>query len=137
MSDVNVWAVLASAVASMVIGSIWYGPLFGKIFMREIGMDKWTPERQAAEKKRMGVAYALQFAASVLMFYVLSSFFYDLGNLSVKSGVMVALCVWIGFVVPVKVGDMIWAGSKTLFWLSVGNMFFTLLAAGVIIGAWQ
>ena len=37
MMSVNYWAVFVSAIASMVIGSIWYGPLFGKMFIREMG----------------------------------------------------------------------------------------------------
>jgi hypothetical protein len=49
---VNFWAVLASAVASMVIGSIWYGPLFGKMFMQAMGMDQWSPEKREAMKKK-------------------------------------------------------------------------------------
>ena len=58
MSDINFWAVLVCAIVSMIVGSIWYGPLFGKLFMREMGMDKWTPEKQAAMKKSMGMSYA-------------------------------------------------------------------------------
>jgi len=27
---INIWAILACGVASLVIGFIWYGPLFGK-----------------------------------------------------------------------------------------------------------
>ena len=33
MMYINYWAVLVSAIASMAIGSLWYGPLFGKQFM--------------------------------------------------------------------------------------------------------
>jgi hypothetical protein len=56
MSEINWGAILVSVLASILIGSIWYGPLFGKIFMREIGMDRWSPERRAEEKKKMSMS---------------------------------------------------------------------------------
>ena len=76
MAYVNYWAVVASAVASMVIGSIWYGPMFGKMFMKEMGMDKWSKEKQDAMKKTMGVSYLGQFIASLIMFYVVAGYIF-------------------------------------------------------------
>lgn len=135
--DINLLAVFVSAIASMVIGSIWYGPLFGKKFKLAMGMDKMTPEQQAEMKKTMGMSYFLQFVASLVMFYVLAMFMGRLGQLTINSGVQVAFWTWLGFVVPVQLGNAIWGGKMTLFWISIGNMLATLLAAGVIIGAWK
>ena len=47
-SDVNLLAVLAAAVATMVLGAIWYGPLFGKSWMSAHG---YTPEKLAGMKQ--------------------------------------------------------------------------------------
>lgn len=121
----------------MVIGSVWYGPLFGKKFQQVMGMDKWSPERQAQEKKKMGKLYATQLVASLVMFYVLAAFIDRTGSLGVAGGVSVAFWTWIGFVVPVQLGSAIWGGNMMLFWLGAGNMLLTLLAAGAIIGAWN
>lgn len=137
MSQVNVWAVLVSALAAMAVGSIWYGPLFGKLFRHEMGMDAWSAERQAREKKRMGFAFFLQFVASLVMFFSLASFYYGLGYLGVRNALMVSGMVWLGFIVPVKVGDAVWGGNWKLFWLAIGNFLVTLLVVGVIIGAWK
>ncbi len=134
---VNIWAVLVSAVASMLIGSIWYGPLFGKKFMDAMEMDKWSPEQQEKMKKAMIATYIAQFIASLVMFYVVGWIMGGLGLLSVKGGLMAALLVWIGFVVPLKLGDSLWGGKMILFWLGIGNMLITLLAAGAIIGVWN
>ncbi len=135
--QINYWAVIVSAIASMVIGSIWYGPLFGKIFMRAIGMDQWSKERQEAQKKKMGVTYFVQFVASMVMFYALARFMHASDGLDINGGINVALWTWVGFVAPVKLGDAIWGGKMVMFWLGAGNMLLTLLAAGVILGAWQ
>jgi len=141
---INFWAVLVSAVASMVIGSVWYGPLFGKMFTKAMGMDTKTPEEMSPEggsasggKKGMTLTYIWQFLASLLMFYVLAWLIGALDQLAVIGGLTVAFWVWLGFVVPVKLGDALWGGKMVLFWLGAGNMLLTLLAAGAIIGAWH
>jgi len=135
--EINYLGVVASAIASMVIGSVWYGPLFGKTFMHAMGMDQWTPERQAAEKKKMGKLYATQLIASLVMFYVLAAFMGKTSSVGISGGISTALWAWIGFVVPVQLGNAIWGGNMTLFWLGAGNMLLTLLAAGAILGAWS
>ena len=137
MSEINVWAILVAAVASMVIGSIWYGPLFGKPFMKAMGMDQWSKERQEAEKKRMGMLYFMQFLASLVTFYFLASFIRDTSMTTVAGGMLVSLCAWAGFVVPVKLADSLWGGKMILFWLGAGNMLLTLLVAGAILGGWR
>ena len=135
--SVNFLAVLVSAIASMVVGSIWYGPLFGKKFMNAMGMDAWTPEKKESMKKGMTFTYIWQFVASVVMFGVLAWIMGALGAVSVMGGVQAAFWVWLGFVLPVQLGRELWGGKMTLFWLGAGNMLATLLAAGVIIGAWR
>jgi len=135
--SVNIWAVLVSAIASMAIGSIWYGPLFGRIFMKAMGMESWTPEQQEKMKKAMVLTYISQFVASLVMFYVVGWIMAGLGKASLSGGLLTALIVWIGFIVPVKLGDALWGGKMILFWLGIGNMFVTLAAAGAIIGAWR
>jgi len=121
----------------MVIGSIWYGPLFGKKFMQAMGMDSWSQEKRDAEKKRMGLTYFIQFIASLVMFYVVARFMGGLGQMTLSGGLSVALWVWLGFIVPVKLGDAIWGGKMTLFWIGVGNMLVTLLVTGAIISFWK
>jgi hypothetical protein len=133
--EINYIALLLSAVASMIIGSIWYGPLFGKKFMKAMGMDTWSPEKQASMRASMMKAYAGQFIASLVMFFVFAWYIGLSGHTGVLGGLNNAFWVWIGFVVPIKLGDALWGGNMTLFWLAIGNMLLTLLAAGAIIGA--
>ena len=133
--NINYWAVLTSAIVSMVIGSIWYGPLFGKMFMREMGMEQWSPEKQAVMKKQMAIKYLGQFVASLVMFFVLDWYIVTSIHMGVMGGLANAFGLWLGFVVPLAFGNALWGGKMSLFWLSIGNMFLTLLAAGAIMGA--
>ncbi|MET0293016.1 MAG: DUF1761 domain-containing protein [Steroidobacteraceae bacterium] len=58
MHSVNFIAVLVSAFAGFAIGGLWYGPLFGKAWMRHSGM---TFERGKQQNKLVvfGGAYVL------------------------------------------------------------------------------
>ncbi len=135
--SVNLWAVLASAVVSMIIGSIWYGPLFGKMFLKAMGMHEWSEEKKAGMKKGMMLTYIWQFIASLVMFYVFAWMMGALGAKTAMDGVQGAFWVWLGFVVPVKFGEALWGGKMKLFWLGIGNMLLALVAGGIILAAWK
>ena len=47
--ELNYVAVLVCAVVSMVVGAVWYGPLFGKQWMEVIGIN--AKDKKAREKK--------------------------------------------------------------------------------------
>ncbi len=133
----NYWAILVSAIASMIIGSIWYGPLFGKKFMEAMGMNEWSAEKKAEMTKNMWLSYAGQFVLSLIMFFVLSWYITASVHTGIVGGMANAFGLWLGFVVPLAAGNVLWGGKKILFWLSSGNMLVTLLVAGAIIGGWQ
>lgn len=130
----NLWSIVLSAVAGMVIGAIWYGPLFGKRYMAAVGMDAWPQDKKDAMKRAMFKSYALQFIASLLMYWVLAE---QIGynGLTAFSGMVYAFFIWLGFMLPVEFGKTLWGGSKSLFWMSIGSELLSLLAAGAIIGA--
>lgn len=133
--QINYLAILVAAVVSMVIGSIWYGPLFGKKYMHEMGMDSWSEDKKNAMKKSMMMSYVGQFIASVVTFYVLARFMGATGQVDVAGGIAVAFWVWLGFVLPLKFGEAIWGGKMSLFWIGVSANLVTLLAVGAILGA--
>lgn len=137
MTTINIWAVVVSAIVSILVGSMWYGPLFGKMFMREMGMDQWSPEKRTAMTKSMNKAYAMQFVASLVMFFVLAWYVVTSPHTGVFGGVANGFGIWLGFVVPLALGNAVWGGNYKLFWLQIGNMFVTLLAAGAILGGWR
>ena len=134
---INYWAILVSALASMIIGWVWYGPLFGKMFMTAMGWDNRTPAQMEMMKQGMMKKYIAQFVASLLMFYVLAGFVGGFGTASFASGMIIAFFAWLGFVVPLKFGDALLGGSMTLFWLAIGNSLFALLVGGAILGVWR
>jgi len=69
---VNLWAVLGSAVATMVIGFLWYSPaLFGKPWMLAMGYDPEDKAKIAEMQKTAGPKYGIAFLASLLSAFML------------------------------------------------------------------
>jgi hypothetical protein len=140
MVPINYLAVLVAAVASMVIGSLWYGPIFGKKWIALMG---WTEEQMnSAKAKGMGKSYALMFVGSLLMAYVLAhSVIYAAYYMRVSgfsAGLMVGFWNWLGFVVPVSLGSVLWEGKSWKLWfLNVGYYLVTLMVMGAILAVWR
>ncbi|MBU1293128.1 DUF1761 domain-containing protein [Patescibacteria group bacterium] len=138
---VNYWAILLCVVVAVVIGSFWYGPLFGKTWMRIVGIKK-PDEITPAVKRTMMRSYTLSIITSFGMAYVLAHVLYYTTSITrvtgVDSGVQVALWSWIGFVVPATIGSVLWEDRPWKYWfITAGYYLVTLVAMGVILAVWQ
>jgi hypothetical protein len=66
MPSMNLWAVLAAGVASMVLGAVWYSPvLFARAWMRETGITE-EKARATSPVKTLGTAFVLALIGSVV-----------------------------------------------------------------------
>ncbi|MBI4159779.1 DUF1761 domain-containing protein [Candidatus Wolfebacteria bacterium] len=61
----NYLAVFTAAVSSMILGFLWHGPLFGKMWITLSGMTQ--SELDAAKARGMGKYYAIAFLGSLVM----------------------------------------------------------------------
>ncbi len=133
---INNWAVLAAAVASIVLGFVWYGPLFGKPWMKLVGFTKDSMD--AAKKKGMIKNYVLMSLGSLVMAYVLAHSLVFASTytktVGVSAGLLVGFWSWLGFVAPVKMGDQLWGGRPwMLFVIEGGYYLVSLCTMGVIL----
>lgn len=63
-------AVVAAAVSSFLVGGLWYGPLFGRVWMRASGITE-EKAAQANMGRVMGLSLLLQLiAAGVLLMFI-------------------------------------------------------------------
>ena len=137
---INYLTVLFAAIASMIIGGLWYGPIFGKKWIALMG---WTPEQvEAGKKKGMGKNYALMFLGSLLMSFVLAhSFIFASSYLNMEgaaAGIMVGVWSWIGLIVPVTMSSVLWEGKSWRLWvLNNGYYLVTLSVMGILFAVWQ
>lgn len=143
MPDINYLAVLVAAVVTMVVGALWYGPLFGKMWMRGMGWDPNNQEQMAKMKSSAGPAYVQQFIGSLLMAFVLAHVLWAMQQAmpdmtGAWSGVQGGFWMWLGFILPVKYGDKLW-GVKKFKYVSVdlGYHLVNLIIMGIILSVWH
>ena len=133
----NGWAILVAALASIVVGGLWYGPLFGKTWMSLMGMN---PEE--CKGKMVWSLYLTQFIACLVMSFVLAhSLIFASTFLKVSgwtAGLMVGFWSWLGFVAPVTLGTVLWEGKSWKLWvLNNAHYLVSLLIMGVILSLWR
>jgi len=141
MVEVNYAAIAVSTVFSIVWGSLWYGPFFGKTWTKMMDWTKGDMEKGMADKAGMVKSYSIQLVGSLIMVFVLShSLVYAktyLGLTGVGVGLQTGFWNWLGFVAPATLGSVLWEGKPWKLWLIYNGYFLTfLLAASVILSVW-
>lgn len=139
---INYWAVLGGAVGSMVIGFLWYGPLFGKAWADMMGFKFDSPEAKAEMQKKAMPGYAASFVGALVMGYVLAHslvFASAYTNTEgVSAGLMVGFWNWLGFIVPVTIGVVFWENKPWKLWcINAGYWLALLLFMGVLLAVWK
>ena len=136
MPPVNYLAVLGAALSSIILGSLWYGPLFGKLWMKLSGHKP-----SDAPKDKMGMLYGIAAVGALVEAYVLShslvfaSTYMNTSGLS--AGLSAGFWMWLGFVATVTLGDVLWYGKSWSLWLLVNAYYLTsLLIMGAILALW-
>jgi hypothetical protein len=70
MMGINVWAVIAAAVAAFLIGGLWYSPvLFAKSWQKEVGLSDET-----LENGNMALIFGVGFLLALLAAFVFAMF---------------------------------------------------------------
>lgn len=136
MVPINYLAVLACAVLSMVIGSLWYGPLFGKPWMKMMGI-----KQSGMKSPEMAKLYGIQLLGSIVMAFVLAhtlifamAYLHETG---VSAGLQTGFWNWAGFVGPVTLTSVLWEGKPWKLWLLNNAYYLVLLCSmGVVLALW-
>ncbi len=125
------WSLIAATLAQVVIGFLWYGPLFGKTWMNLSGIKR-PSKIDSKVKKRMFSSYAVSLVFSFIAAYVIKIILIKFQFASLGGVAFVMFIMWLGFNVPVLLGSMLWEGkSSKLFAL---NTLYYLVS--YIVMAW-
>ena len=145
MQDVNYLAVLAAGIFPMIVGALWYGPLFGK---RWLALMETTAE-EIQEGFNPLKTYGGSFLLALITAFILAQLFSALGDaariISVAGkggdaldGVYLALLALIAFILPVGYQSLAFEGRKAgLVWLNLGYNAAALIGQAVIIAVWR
>jgi hypothetical protein len=128
----NHLAVITAAVSAFVLGGVWYGPLFGKAWMRENG---FTPEALAGANQAK--IFGLAFVWTLVMAYNLAMF---IGDPAIGAGKATLYGFLTGFgwiAMAVFVIGLFERRSALLMVINGGYMSVALTMMGAIIGVWR
>jgi hypothetical protein len=137
--EINYLVILACGVLSMVVGFVWYGPLFGKQWMHLIGVDPNDQAAKAQMQKGMWSTMAVQMATTLFLVWVL--YIYLVAAAEDMSMMSNALWIWAGFVVPTLASTVLWTNESTKdkwtrFLIQAGYNLVMFAAFAYIIMTW-
>ena len=135
---INLWSVLAAAVATMVLGFLWYSPLlFAKPWMLLMGYDPEDKAKLAEMQKGAGKMYGMSFVASLVSATVLAKIIAITTVSSALYGMKVGFAVWLGFVTTVQLTSVLFARQPVkLYLINTGYQLVCYLAMGAILAVW-
>lgn len=111
----HVLAVIVALVVSYIIGFVWHGPLFGKLWM---GYNKMTPPKPGEMKFSMmtpGLLANLVFM--IALCGVLGITFAAFGITTLWGALMISKCLWFAFIGLSMANSYAWEGKKFGHWL--------------------
>jgi hypothetical protein len=132
MDQLNIWAVLVSALSTFLIGGLWYSPaVFGKAWMKENGFTE-DSMKNSNMVKIFGLTFFLALIAAVNLAMFLGP------TATVSDGAFYGFLAGFGWVATfVGTHYLFERKSFKLFLINAGYSVVSLTVMGVIIGAWR
>ena len=129
MAGVSWLAILVAALLTFVLGGLWYGPLFGKPWMRASGI---TEER--ARQANMPLIFGASFALQLLAAFSLDMF---IGEEGAGFGVFAGAMTGIFFVATAFGVVYLFEQRPLAHWaVNAGYQIVAFTMMGAVLGAW-
>ena len=136
---VNYYAIGLGAVLSMVLGAIWYGPIFGKKWMEINEVSFENEEIRKKMQKSAGPLYGIQFLLTLFQILVLAHLDADS---QIAGGLERSLWIWAAFVIPTLAGAVMWTSKTTKlkwmhFFIQGGYQLVMFAIYGLLLQIWK
>jgi hypothetical protein len=132
-SGINYLAVLVAAISAFVVGWIWYGPLFGKIWMK---LNGFTEEDLKKGSMSMPAIMIINYIATALAAFAIALFIgtESTAGFGLFAGIMIAV-FWIA---TNRLNDVLYEQKPWgLYFINVGYNFIIYAVMGAVLGAWH
>jgi hypothetical protein len=135
---VNLLSVLVAAIATMILGFLWYSPiLFAKPWTVAMGYDPNDKAKMDEMRKGAGKLYGITFVASLLSAFVLAKIIDVTTVASALYGMKIGFAVWLGFVTTVQLTSTLFKKRPIkLYLIDTGYQLVCYLVMGVILAKW-
>jgi len=131
--DVSWFAIVAAAIVATIIGMAWYSKsLFGTSWAKEMGFSDADMKKMA--KDGMGKMMTINFIFTLVMAFVLANFLGTAGASTMGAGATFAFWLWLGFILPLQVGGMLWEGkSQKLLTINASYWLVNLVVMSAVL----
>lgn len=135
--QLNWLGIVLAALSTMVVGGIWYAkPVFGRVWMKMVGLSDKDVESGAA--KALGVTLLISFISAYVLAHVayISHEFFK--NSFLQDSLMTAFWLWLGLTAGRMVThDLFERRPAKLTFMNIGNEFVTIMVMGLVIGLFK
>ena len=133
--SLNYLAVLVAAVAAFVLGFLWHGPVFGKQWIKLMGISQ--AEVDAAKAKGMGPmcpqlcgAFLQQAVVAAVMAHLVNA----LGISDLIGAIALAFLLWLGFIATTLLNGVLWEKrTVNLYLFNITHHLVSLVLIAVVI----
>ena len=130
--EVNFLSLALCTVSSILISTIWFGPLFGELWFEYSNFNRKKAEEIQGEAKNRKILIALM--GTVITTLVYSIFIRSIPVINFTDLVLLDILITMGFLGPNMIASFIWKKNKLEYVLiNLGYQFVNLLAQGFII----
>jgi hypothetical protein len=138
---INMTAIAIAVVANFILGFLWYTPLFGKAWGKEMGFDPNMKPDNSVMIKGMAfmvignILFAWVFAHNIAAWSFVPGMS-EQGNMA--NALSAAIFTWLGFYLPGELGGTVWENkSWKLFAINTGYHLASLLLVAFILTYWK
>lgn len=137
MFPINLLAVAVAAVTAFVLGFLFHGPLFGKLWMRLANVHPTGKEKFSNMIPQMLWNLLVNFVTAFVLAGILWMSSLSMGVITWQTGALVAVWLWLGFIATTTSIEVIWMGRSVKLWLFEAAASLVVMAVmGAIIAAW-
>ena len=138
--QLNFLAIIIAVFANFILGFLWYTPIFGKVWSKEMGFN--TDQKPPASALIKGMVFmvignffmAWVFAHNMAVWNPVTWGLAPSTTSPAANATMAAVFTWLGFYFPGDLGTVAWENrSWKLFFINTGYHFASLLVVAMIL----
>jgi hypothetical protein len=134
---INFTAIVIAVIVNFILGFIWYTPLFGKVWGKEMGFDMTRKPPMGELMKGMLFMVIGNFLTAWVLAHNTAAWTFvpDMKDSSaMTNGLMAGIFTWLGFFLPVDLGNVAWERkSWKLFFINTGYHLLSMIVVALII----
>lgn len=130
--SINYLYMLIATIASFIFGWLWYGKIFGKLWLK---LSRKNPKGKKPKPSEMLRSMFLNFVGTFIMVYIFATLIFLTGLGNISGVIMLSILIWLGFFVSTTLlGNVLWDMKPwKLFFLNSTYWLLNLIIVGTIL----